>query len=147
MSLWVRQKLSRKMQTMGRKLEGHICQDSGTVKLPEAEHGSSQQEMELSPGTAECALSGPKDHHKHHHWICNAFPSVSVFRHALCSPKCHLLPSSKLTSPRILCVSCSLCYSTFFFLLFSHLVQSLSFLWKDKGLLLLMNYVRSIFAL
>lgn len=115
----MKQKLSRKMQTMGRKLEGLICQDSGTVKLPEAEHGSSQQEMELSPGTAECALSGPKNHHKHHHWICNAFPSVSVFRHALCSPKCHL-PSSKLPSSKnSLGFMLTLLFYFFFFFLFS----------------------------
>lgn len=72
MSLLVKQKLRSKKNADNRqKIEGlDLSRLSGTVKLSEAEHGSSQQEMELSPGTAEYAVSGSKDHRKHHHWIC-----------------------------------------------------------------------------
>ena len=37
------------------------------------------------------------------------------------------------------------CYFTFYFC-FSHLAQRLNFLWQDKDLLLLVNYIRSIFC-
>lgn len=100
---------------------------SGTVKLSEAEHGSSQQEMERSPGTAEYAVSGSKDHRKHHLGYArdNAFPSVCAFSHALCLAKCRCrLFSSKLTSSKN-----SLCFMLTVILLFFFSFLILNFLW------------------
>lgn len=122
MSLLVKQKL-RSRKTQNRKKIGgtDLSRLSGTVKLSEAEHNSSQQEMDLSPGTVEYAISWSKDHHKHRRWICKGqcisqCVCVCVCSGMLCvwlSAAAFLHQNSHL--PRTLHALCSLLLFYFFF--------------------------------